>query len=68
MTVTVTPKISRGTRLQRRRTGSIREVIGFTTKPSSHQPSDGVRRARLSDGTSESRIKVAQIHKSYKIV
>ena len=67
MTATAT-KIIRGTRLQRRRTGSVREVIGFTTKPSPRDPSDGVRRARLSDGTTETRIRVDQISKSYLIV
>lgn len=55
-------KIKKGTRLQRRRTGAVRQVIGFTKKP------DGIRRARLSDGTSETRVKEDQLLKTYKPV
>jgi hypothetical protein len=57
--------ITKGSRLVRRRTGVSREVIGFTTKPSPQAPSDGVRRARLSDGESETRVRLDQISKTY---
>lgn len=56
------PKIKKGTRLQRRKTQVVREVVGFTKKP------DGIRRARLSDGTSETRVKIDQIIKTYQPV
>lgn len=58
---TSTSSVRRGARYQRRRTGIVREVIGFTTKP------DGIRRARLADSTgSETRVRVDQILKTYE--
>jgi hypothetical protein len=38
-----TTTLKRGTRVQSRRTFTVKEIIGFTTKP------DGVKRARLQD-------------------
>lgn len=58
--------IRRGAILERRTNGARRTVVGFTTKPSPSEPSDGIRRARLSDGQDEVRVKVDHIIKSYK--
>lgn len=58
----MTTKITKGSRLERYRTGSVREVVGFTRKP------DGIKRARLSNGTSETRVRLDQIAKSYRLV
>ena len=65
-----TTTVKRGQRLQRRRTGVVRVVNGFTTKPSKSSPTDGVRRARMVDPVSgdESRVRVDQIHKTYRPV
>ena len=57
--------IKRGQTYRRRRTGVIRTVEGFTTKP------DGIRRARMIDPNGElreARVKVDQLLKSYQPV
>lgn len=64
----MTTKIKSGTRLRRRRTNILREVSGFTTKPSTSAASDGIRRARLIDPFGiypETRVRVDQILKTY---
>lgn len=64
-----TTAIKRGETFERRRTGYVRTVAGFTTKPSADSPSDGVRRARMIDPTdpsNETRVRVDQLLKSYR--
>lgn len=54
--------VKRGQWFQSRRHGTVRELIGFTTKP------DGIRRARLRDPLTENetKVKAEQILKSYQ--
>lgn len=66
-----TTQIKRGMRLRKRRSGAVREVAGFTTKPTATSPADGIRRARLIDpfgieDQAETRVKVSQITKTYE--
>jgi hypothetical protein len=60
MPTSTTPK--KGQRVERRKTGYVREIIGFTQKP------DGVRRVRLSDGIRETRVRADQLFKTYRLL
>ncbi len=54
--------VKRGDRVKSRRSGKIRTVAGFTTKP------DDVRRARLIDTDgNETKVRVDQISRSYTV-
>lgn len=55
---------------QKRRSGAIRQLVGFTTKPRSSAKSDGIRRARMIDSVTgaETRVRVDQFGKTYEYV
>lgn len=55
---------------RKRRSGAIRQLAGFTTKPSPSTRSDGVRRARMVDSITgaETRVKVSQFGKTYEYI
>lgn len=59
----MTTTIKRGQLYKKRRTGTVRELKGFTTKP------DGVKRARLVDVYGrETKVRVDQFTKTYRSV
>lgn len=53
---------------RKRRSGAVRHIDGFTTKPSPTAKADGVRRARMVDTLTgaETRVRVDQIGKTYE--
>lgn len=64
-----TTPIKKGQTFQKRRTGTVREIIGFTKKP------DGIRRARMIEprligikDARETRVRVDQLLKTYEPV
>lgn len=53
---------------RKRRSGALRQLAGFTTKPSPKSKSDGIRRARMIDSVTgaETRVRVDQLGKTYE--